>query len=607
MEAEPWKIVNHLFPDLVLVVEGKKLYYHQAVLVQHSALVKSLLLQSSCCKCGGSECSRNSGNVFITLDNVRVTTVQYVMDFIYTGGGSLAGDTEEYKKVVDMLQINTIIVDKVDAPDGFDIDLVKESTTLELKEEDKVVQNEIKEETKEKKTDKRNKRQIKNKKTLNKEEETKDKIKLDNKAKESEPGGKEIPIPTGDKLVKLVENYVVVKDDEKGEITTKTKDDKNIRSVEDSELKKNIHTEIIIDDDPNDGKDVIVQSDVGSESDRFCCPFKDCRSESRSAQSIKVHLALVHYKKTIQAEFPNWRRQKCDQCDKSFGQMTAYYLHMANHKRYPFMDLPSEAMRTPNISSLTPSSIIPQAPTVINSISTKTQSMPPGPPSRVNSSLSSPNWSNNSVIKNSSNMSQPQGLGRSNSFVMNNKTNQNVFSRSKSFVQNRQQVLAQSLGSNKPFSVSGLSSVPITQNSRNNTSFTPVTNGGRSVTPGVLTTNARSGTPANRSRTSSVPLNTRGMSSVSLPNGVPINPRNTSNTPANTIGRSMPPGPPTSMGSSAVPRSSSMSTDGLKDPLSSGAGQAQLRSGSFVAGGQQKRNNSLDRGTGKEGKKFRGF
>jgi len=72
--------------------------------------------------------------------------------------------------------------------------------------------------------------------------------------------------------------------------------------------------------------------------ERFSCPFTDCSSESRSAQSIKVHLALVHYKKEIQADFPNWRTQKCEQCDRSFGQMTAYYLHMAQHKAYPHME-----------------------------------------------------------------------------------------------------------------------------------------------------------------------------------------------------------------------------------------------------------------------------
>ena len=35
------------------------------------------------------------------------------------------------------------------------------------------------------------------------------------------------------------------------------------------------------------------------EAERYMCPFKDCRSESKNAQSIKVHLALVYYKKLI--------------------------------------------------------------------------------------------------------------------------------------------------------------------------------------------------------------------------------------------------------------------------------------------------------------------
>ena len=80
------------------------------------------------------------------------------------------------------------------------------------------------------------------------------------------------------------------------------------------------------------------------EANKYICPYKECHSESKNAQSIKVHLALVHYKKLIQAEFPNWKKQKCDECDKSFGQMTAYYLHMANHKKFQYMNLPPSSM-----------------------------------------------------------------------------------------------------------------------------------------------------------------------------------------------------------------------------------------------------------------------
>merc|ERR1719357_1263487 len=114
----------------------------------------------------------------------------------------------------------------------------------------------------------------------------------------------------------------------------------------------------------------IIGSDKRAEKvveERFSCPFNDCSSESRSAQSIKVHLALVHYKKEIQADFPNWRTQKCEQCDRSFGQMTAYYLHMAQHKAYPHMEGisanpsappgPPGPLATPTLTPSWPSSV----------------------------------------------------------------------------------------------------------------------------------------------------------------------------------------------------------------------------------------------------------
>ena len=74
--------------------------------------------------------------------------------------------------------------------------------------------------------------------------------------------------------------------------------------------------EIILDD--NDiKKEVLTRAD---DNDKYVCPYEDCQSESKNAQSIKIHLALVHYKKTIQAEFPNWKKQKCDECDRSIGK-----------------------------------------------------------------------------------------------------------------------------------------------------------------------------------------------------------------------------------------------------------------------------------------------
>ena len=74
--------------------------------------------------------------------------------------------------------------------------------------------------------------------------------------------------------------------------------------------------EIVLDD--NDiKKEVLTRAE---DNDKYVCPYEDCQSESKNAQSIKIHLALVHYKKTIQAEFPNWKKQKCEECDRSIGK-----------------------------------------------------------------------------------------------------------------------------------------------------------------------------------------------------------------------------------------------------------------------------------------------
>ena len=74
--------------------------------------------------------------------------------------------------------------------------------------------------------------------------------------------------------------------------------------------------EIILDD--NDIKKEVQTR--AEDNDKYVCPYEDCQSESKNAQSIKIHLALVHYKKTIQAEFPNWKKQKCEECDRSIGK-----------------------------------------------------------------------------------------------------------------------------------------------------------------------------------------------------------------------------------------------------------------------------------------------
>jgi len=369
METEPWKMVNHLFPDLVFLVEGKKLYYHQAVIAQHSELVRNILLKNNCCKCGGADCSRNAGNIFISLDDVKINTVQYVMDMIYAGSGSIAGDTDDYKSVLGMLQINTIVVDALDSLEGFVLEEILQQVGSNLDLNLDVMQdmlqgpaessNEVNEHDNSKKIDKDLKETNKALKRLEKEKrklvsaeekkkaETERKRDLRSKNKKQEVTADKNPIhekELKDKVVKAVED-VPTNIGSKSQVISSVSPvkldlEKPKKNQESKSMKDDVDCEIILDSAETIGSTVAKNSEV----ERYVCPFTDCHSESKNVQSIKVHLALVHYKKLIQSEFPNWKKQKCDECDKSFGQMTAYYLHMANHKKFQYMDLPAHAM-----------------------------------------------------------------------------------------------------------------------------------------------------------------------------------------------------------------------------------------------------------------------
>merc|ERR1719318_773178 len=362
--------INEPPVQLVFLVEGKKLYYHQAVLAQHSQLVKSLLVKTSCCKCKGVDCSRNAGNVFVTLDGVKTDTVQYVMDMIYAGSGNMAGDTEDYKSVLDMLQINTIVVDALNSFEGFILeeifsqggsDATDGSSSLNdaLEEESRKVDQELKE------TNKALKKLEREKKKLAVEEKKKQEIErkrdrrsrsrktvyADENSRDGLQGKNEDAMEVDEtKLAETIEptrtEAVVIQKSKSTSDTPQTPTVTTKSSSNQPPISKSLNDdddcEIIIDSEI-EKKNTTVEVKA-EEAERYVCPFKDCRSESKNAQSIKVHLALVHYKKSIQSEFPNWKKQKCDECDKSFGQMTAYYLHMANHKKYQYMDLPAQAM-----------------------------------------------------------------------------------------------------------------------------------------------------------------------------------------------------------------------------------------------------------------------
>eukprot|EP00092_Neocalanus_flemingeri_P025243 GFUD01027375.1.p1 GENE.GFUD01027375.1~~GFUD01027375.1.p1 ORF type:complete len:573 (-),score=125.95 GFUD01027375.1:92-1810(-) len=467
METEPWKIINHLFPDLVFLVEGKKLYYHQAVLAQHSQLVKSLLLKNSCCKCFGVDCSRNAGNVFITLDSVKVNMVQYVMDMIYAGGGNIAGDTDDYKSVVDMLHIDTILVDALDAPEGFImeeiiseigsdmiLDNVHKGSSLindALEEESRKVDHELKE------TNKALQKLEKEKKKLALEEKKKQEVekKRDRRSRNRKPNyvadvnrDDSISIEKQEETEKTVSKvnetifkgkvYSMTDAQKLAAVSMKSSSEPGKSSADDDDC------EIIIDSETeNEKNQTSIEEAKSDEVERYICPFKDCRSESKNAQSIKVHLALVHYKKTIQSEFPNWKKQKCDECDKSFGQMTAYYLHMANHKKYQYMDLPADALKPKDDVKPVPKEKVTQP----TSQKPNSSFSIPMSISKSSSSVSTPTSKTNS-LRTSGAIIKPANIlpVRSNSFVQSNTMNQviktNSFSaglRSKSFVQTKSQ------------------------------------------------------------------------------------------------------------------------------------------------------------------------
>ena len=162
--------------------------------------------------------------------------------------------------------------------------------------------------------------------------------------------------------------------------------------------------------------EITLDDDEKRSSERYLCPYSDCQSESKNAQSIKVHLALVHYKKTIQAEFPNWKTQKCESCDKIFGQMTAYYLHMANHKKYKFMDFSPEDFKASNRKNIlsSPRTSTGTSARVEKTLVLKTET--PAGPVRSRTTTLTPVTPVNKIIKPSFSPAV-RGPVRSNSFV----------------------------------------------------------------------------------------------------------------------------------------------------------------------------------------------
>ena len=84
-------------------------------MAQHSRLVRQLLTEDAWCRCY---------DAVISLDSVSAAAVKYVMDLVYSGAGGMA-DTEamaDYRAVIEMLMIDTIVLGEARAEEEFNMD-----------------------------------------------------------------------------------------------------------------------------------------------------------------------------------------------------------------------------------------------------------------------------------------------------------------------------------------------------------------------------------------------------------------------------------------------------------------------------------------------------
>ena len=108
----------HFPSQITIVAEGKRLHYHKAVLAQHSRLVRQLLTEDAWCRCY---------DAVISLDSVSAAAVKYVMDLVYSGAGGMAdtgapGAMADYRAVIEMLMIDTIVLGEARAEEEFNMD-----------------------------------------------------------------------------------------------------------------------------------------------------------------------------------------------------------------------------------------------------------------------------------------------------------------------------------------------------------------------------------------------------------------------------------------------------------------------------------------------------
>jgi len=111
-ENQPWALLakEEFYSDLTFVINGEKHHYHQAILAQHSSMFRDLLMKSKCCVCMGIVCFHEPKDIVISLGNVNIDIFKIVMEIVYDGCGKVPNDVNEFKSIVNMLNLDSFFI-----------------------------------------------------------------------------------------------------------------------------------------------------------------------------------------------------------------------------------------------------------------------------------------------------------------------------------------------------------------------------------------------------------------------------------------------------------------------------------------------------------------
>ena len=80
---------------------------HQAILTQHSPLLRDILQRTRCCVCQGAECYHKQEVTLILDQDVDIPVLEGVLDIIYRGEGRVPENAEEFQMIINMLQLDS--------------------------------------------------------------------------------------------------------------------------------------------------------------------------------------------------------------------------------------------------------------------------------------------------------------------------------------------------------------------------------------------------------------------------------------------------------------------------------------------------------------------